>query len=383
MKMWKNSDIEVIERVIIHDMKVEEDEQMEEILEKDDPELETLFIAELENMTHSTMLEMEPRMKLPKVKLDNQTCHSRNKILALYLRDVDTVPEICDKGYAMGRAIASKMGVRVDKEQPGKKKGNAEGGNHRERKLKKEIKELRQKIAKTSKELYRRKQQRKATVKEKAILKELGTKIQKDMTSSNLRKVREVWLDQMRYKKVKLAKYTEKRRRKQDNIMFQRDQKGFFRTLDENGTREGEMPEMDKSVDFWGGIWERKERTPYMPWMEEIGRQLHQKVNSVNDFTVTFDKLKKEVAKRKGWRALGIDGIQNYWWKKFESAQKVLTKAFTKLKEDNSMIPIWWPTGRTVLLPKTRKLEDEKNYRPITCLNTSYKIMKGVTAKYI
>ena len=196
----------------------------------------------------------------------------------------------------MGRAIASKLGVRVDKEQPGKKKGNAEGGNRRERKLKKEIKELRQKIAKTSNELYRRKQRRKATAKEKAILKELRTKSQKDATSSNLRKVREIWLDQMRYKKVKLAKYTEKRRRKQDNIMFQRDQEGFFRTLEEDGTREGEMPEMDKFVDFWG---ERKERTPYMPWMEEIGRQLHQKVNSVNDFIVTFDKVKK-LLKEKG-----------------------------------------------------------------------------------
>ena len=99
---------------------------------------------------------------------------------------------------------------------------------------------------------------------------------------------------------------------------------------------------------------------------------------------MTFDKVKKEVAKRKGgWTALGIDGIQNYWWKKFESAQKALTRAFTKLKEDNSMIPIWWPTGRMVLLPKTKNLEDEKNYRPITCLNTSYKIMTGVLAKYM
>ena len=203
------------------------------------------------------------------------------------------------------------------------------------------------------------------------------------MTSSNLRKVREIWLDQMRYKKVKLAKYMEKRRRKQDNIMFQRDQKGFFWTLEEDGTREREMLEMDKFVDFWGDIWERKERTPYMPWMEEIGRQLHKKVNSFNDLTVIFDKVIKEVAKRKGWTAPGIDGIQNYWWKKFESAQKALTRAFTKLKENNSMIPIWWPTGTMVLLSKTRNLEDEKHYRPFTCLNTSYKIMTGVIAKYI
>ena len=63
----------------------------------------------------------------------------------------------------------------------------------------------------------------------------------------------------MRYKKVKLAKYMEKRRKKQDNIILQCDQKAFFRTLEEDGTREGEMPEMDKFVDFWGGIRERNE----------------------------------------------------------------------------------------------------------------------------
>ena len=46
----------------------------------------------------------------------------------------------------------------------------------------------------------------------------------------------------------------EKRRRKQDNIMFQHDQKGFFQTLEEDGTQEGKMPEMDKFADFWSGI---------------------------------------------------------------------------------------------------------------------------------
>ena len=93
--------------------------------------------------------------------------------------------------------------------------------------------------------------------------------------------------------------------------------------------------------------------------------------------------MKKEVAKRKGWIAPGIDGIQNYWWKKLEPTQKALTRAFTKIKEDNMNIPTWWPTGTTVLLPKTKNLEDEKNYRPITRLNRSYKIATGVVAKYM
>ena len=46
-------------------------------------------------------------------------------------------------------------------------------------------------------------------------------------------------------------------------------------------------------------------------------------------------------------------------------------------------IPTWWPAGRTVPLLKTKSLEDEKDNRPIMCLNTSHKIMTGVVAKYM
>ena len=69
--------------------------------------------------------------------------------------------------------------------------------------------------------------------------------------------------------------------------------------------------------------------------------------------------MKKEIAKRKNWIAAGIDGIQNSGWKKFEPAQKALSKAFTDLYVDTEMIPEWWPFGRTVLLPKRKNLSDE------------------------
>ena len=54
--------------------------------------------------------------------------------------------------------------------------------------------------------------------------------------------------------------------------------------------------------------------------MEEVRRQLNEKVNQVNEFDITFEKVKKEAAKRKGWTAPGLDGIQNYWWKNLEPA---------------------------------------------------------------
>ena len=151
---------------------------------------------------------------------------------------------------------------------------------------------------------------------------------------------------------------------------FSKGQKGFFRTLEGVEAHEGEMPEMEEFAEFWGGIWEREERTPNMPWMEEISRQLNEKVNQVNKFNITFEKVKKEEAKRKGWTAPGIDRIQNYWWKTVEPAQNVLARAFTKIRKDNTKYQLGG-------------LEDVKNYHSITCLNTSYKIMTGVVAKYM
>ena len=39
-----------------------------------------------------------------------------------------------------------------------------------------------------------------------------------------------------------------KRKRNQHNIKFQRDQKGFFKTLQGDQTRKGKMPEIEKFV---------------------------------------------------------------------------------------------------------------------------------------
>ena len=214
-----------------------------------------MFITQLENLTHSSLLQLEPREKLPKARFDNQLKESANQILDIYLKEVDTIPEICGKVYAMGRAIGFTLGKLVERDQGDRKKKNANRRNRPERKLKKGIKELRQMVAKTSNELYRRGQRRKATKKEKEIIKKLRVLIEKDTTNYNLRNAREQWLEKPRYKKIKFTKCEEKWRRKQDNIMFQRNEKGFFRTLE--------------------------------------GEEAHE-----------------------GWTAPGIDGIKNYWWKK-------------------------------------------------------------------
>ena len=154
-----------------------------EELTEEDQDRNEMFIIQLENLTHSLLLQIESRENFPKAKFDNQLKESASRVLDIYLNEVDIIPEICDKVYTMGRAIGFKLGNLVEKDKDERKKQGANGGNRRERKLKKKIKELHQIVAKTSNELYRKRQRRKATKKESEIIKKLRVLINKDTTN--------------------------------------------------------------------------------------------------------------------------------------------------------------------------------------------------------
>ena len=84
--------------------------------------------------------------------------------------------------------------------------------------------------------------------------------IEKDTTNYNLIG------GQAEIQKDKVCKMSRKTE-KEDNVMFQQDQKGFFRRLKEEEADEGEIPEMEKFVTFGEVLGKEKERTPNMPWM--------------------------------------------------------------------------------------------------------------------
>ena len=125
------------------------------------------------------------------------------------------------------------------------------------------MKRLWQQIARTSNEIYRRTQKRKATAKEKELLNETNGwgRSKKRM----LKKYKESWTDKLRYKKIKLQKLIETGRRIMDNANFERDQKNFFKKVEGATEHAGQILEMEKFVKFWGDIWEEYDRTTEMP----------------------------------------------------------------------------------------------------------------------
>ena len=54
-----------------------------------------------------------------------------------------------------------------------------------------------------------------------------------DPTTRMLKEYKESWIEKVRYKKIKLQKLVERGRRIMDNANFERDQKNFFKKVEE------------------------------------------------------------------------------------------------------------------------------------------------------
>ena len=131
-----------------------------------------------------------------------------NVILEDHLKGVDSMAEITDAVYAMAKTIEQLMGMNEGRVQ------RVRGENRRVRKLKGKMKMLRQYSARTANEIDPRKLWRKATNEEKKMLDNLKRIANCDLSSlRELLAAKEMWLDELRSKKVKLEKMVARNKR--------------------------------------------------------------------------------------------------------------------------------------------------------------------------
>jgi hypothetical protein len=77
------------------------------------------------------------------------------------------------------------------------------------------------------------------------------------------------------------------------------------------------------------------------------------------------------------WTAPGIDQIANFWLKQLTETHKHMVALYDKLIEEDQTQE-WLMAGVTFLIPKNGNTENPKNYRPVTCLPTIYKLMTSI-----
>jgi hypothetical protein len=94
--------------------------------------------------------------------------------------------------------------------------------------------------------------------------------------------------------------------------------------------------------------------------------------------------VKKDVAEALrtmlNWKAPGRDQIPNFCLKQLTATHKHIAAIFNKLIEDDSILE-WLTAGVTYLIPKNENTENTKNYRPVTCLPTTYKLITSIISR--
>ena len=83
----------------------------------------------------------------------------------------------------------------------------------------------------------------------------------------------------------------------------------------------------------------------------------------------------KCVKKSQKWKSPGINKVPNYWLHHMFAMHELLAKKMSEIISEPDKTPKWFAEGITYLLAKTTETRNAKNYRPVTCLSITYKIL--------
>ena len=96
---------------------------------------------------------------------------------------------------------------------------------------------------------------------------------------------------------------------------------------------------------------------------------------------IELNEVKFSLKKSHKWNFSGLDKLPNFWLNLLTSTHKVLTHKLSQTMKNPEQIPEWMAKGITYLLPKTIKMSNPKDYRPMTCLYTAYKLLILILAE--
>jgi len=184
---------------------------------------------------------------------------------------------------------------------------------------------------------------------------------------------------------ARLKRYTREAESRRINRLFTSDPSKVYSMLRGNGpARQQQDPPMKDTELFWKGIWGKEAvHNGQASWLEELKHDWQPRLDRQQPVTITECDIRRRVTRMKNWTAPGPDMIHAYWLKKFTALHSRLAWQMERLITTGDH-PSWLTLGRTVLIMKN---PDQgavpKNYRPITCLSTTWKLLSGIIADKI
>ena len=152
--------------------------------------------------------------------------------------------------------------------------------------------------------------------------------------------------------------------------IFKDNAQRFYRKLSAKIIKVEKTPNLPELENFCCNIWEEPK------YYKKVEGNNEEKQKVWED--IIIEKVKYNIQKTSNWKEPGIDKVANLWIKSFTSLHEPMTKAIKKCLLNPELCPTWLTTGKTILIPKSEETNKPKNYRPITCLSTFYKIITSI-----
>lgn len=173
----------------------------------------------------------------------------------------------------------------------------------------------------------------------------------------------------------RLRRYKESNDRKADNLYFNTNQKLFYNKLTQKREIQITPPTVTDMSSFWKSIWsENIEHNSTAAWIKhEEDRQSN--AQEQTNYEITKEEILAVIRKTHNWKSPGTDQIHNFWYKQLSAIHPSLTSEINKVIAHPDSLPAFLTEGNTYLIPKDNDTKNPANYRPITCLQTLYKII--------
>ncbi|XP_045535408.1 uncharacterized protein LOC106709986 [Papilio machaon] len=158
----------------------------------------------------------------------------------------------------------------------------------------------------------------------------------------------------------------------------ERDQRCIYRNWEQPQSQGLDLQRPDATVTtaFWSGIWSVPIEHTEGEWLNVVRRSC-EAVTEMGPVVITGSDISAAVRSVPNWKSPGPDGLQNFWLKWFRSSHERLAAQF-QLAIELGTLPDFMTSGITHLIYKSGCSTDPKNYRPITCLPTIYKLLTSI-----
>ena len=299
-----------------------------------------------------------------KAKLALETANNALKNIKKRLEQQLSLTEVNELFYATASAVAEALGlqsrIRIHKipEPPKWKK-----------RIEREIQKIIGEISRLSE------------INKEGQLKEKGRKLMRKLNrrcKDDIPTVAEHLKQQLQAKSQRLRWYDKRQKFFHQNKTYEQNAKKFYREQGKKNIVIHQALEKESVENFWSSIWEEEKRhnvnAEWIRQLENDNQNIPEQVWS----GISIEETTIAIKRSKNWKSPGNDGVANFWLKHVTELHEDLTYAYNKCLESPETCPDWLTNGTTYLLPKNDETNNPKNYRPITCLPTMYKILTSI-----